>query len=308
MAANESLAGIKNFNIAEASLTLWSFKKSAGKNNRFKAYSVVTTNDLTTELKRIVTEALARCQEVEDYQLLVQPNEVGCLYLEGDETSFPQLQELIDLPPEEHIITNVKQLENSAGYVVRLQLLDAVLYCVRRLASDWRVKKRASVLNGVLNGNQLDLSGDESFTIAKSFDFFATKTDLLIVNKASFESLLEYKQTYTVSFTELQQSDDFKAVFSDMALLIQHVGTNTMHLRRMAVVQERAHYANPQYMQRLRDVSAAHQWDVQFDEQGRIVPTEESVRTIIQLLLNHRLHSELSETDFDVPSASPVVG
>ncbi|CAE6969263.1 hypothetical protein R69608_07193 [Paraburkholderia nemoris] len=308
MAANEALASTKNFNVADASLTLWTFKKSAGKSGRFKAFATVTTDDLTAELKRIVTDTLARYQEVEDYQLLAQPNEVGCLYLEGDETTFPQLQDQIDLPPEEHLITNVKQLENSAGYVVRLQTQNEVLYGVRRLASDWRVKRRASVVNLVLNGNQLDLAGDESFQIAKTFDFFATKTDLLIINKASFESLLEYKQTYAVSFVELQQSDEFKAVFSDMALLVQHVGTNAMHLRRMAVVQERAHYGNPQYMQRLRDRSAARNWQIQFDDQGRIVPTEDTIRTIIQVLLNHRLHSELSETDFDVPSASPVGG
>ncbi|CAN7246625.1 DUF4868 domain-containing protein [Caballeronia sp. LjRoot34] len=306
MAANEALASMKNFNVADASLTLWTFKKSAGKGGRFKAFAAVTTDELTAELKRIVTDTLARYQEVEDYQLLAQPNEVGCLYLEGDETTFPQLQDQIDLPPEEHLITNVKQLENSAGYVVRLQTHNDVLYGVRRLASDWRVKKRASVVNLVLNGNQLDLAGDESFQIAKTFDFFATKTDLLIINKSSFESLLEYKQTYAVSFTELQQSDEFKAVFSDVALLVQHVGTNAMHLRRMAVVQERAHYANQDYMQRLRATSAARNWQIRFDDRGRIIPTEDTIRTVIQVLLNHRLHSELSETDFDVPSANPV--
>ncbi|MGN7985207.1 Kiwa anti-phage protein KwaB-like domain-containing protein [Burkholderia sp. 22313] len=308
MAANEALAGIKNFDVDNASLSLWAFKKSAGRSGPFKAFATVTTDGLTTELKRIVTDTLARYHEAEDYQLLAQPNEAGCLYLEGDETTFPQLQDKIDLPPEEHLITNVKQLENSAGYVVRLQTQNEVLYGVRRLASDWRVKKRASVINLVLNGNQLDLAGDESFQIAKTFDFFATKADLLIINKASFESLLEYKQTYAVSFVELQQSDEFKAVFSDMALLVQHVGTNTMHLRRMAVVQERAHYADPGYMQRLRAINAARNWQIQFDERGRIVPTEDTIRTIIQVLLNHRLHSELSETDFDVPSASPVGG
>lgn len=308
MAANEALTGIKNFRVDDSSLTLWTFKKSSGKGGLFKAFSTVTTDELTEELKRIVSETLARYQEAEDYQLLAPPNEVGCLYLEGDETTFPQLQDQIDRPPEEHLITNVKQLENSAGYVVRLQMGEEVLYGVRRLASDWRVKRRASVVNLVLNGNQLDLAGDESFQIAKTFDFFATKTDLLIINKASFESLLEYKQTYATSFVELQQSTEFNAIFSDMTLLIRYVGTNAMHLRRMAVVQERAHFANPQYMQRLRNTNAARNWQIQFDDQGRILPTEGTIRTIIQVLLDHRLHSELSETDFDVPSASPVGG
>lgn len=308
MAAKEALVGIKNFNIADASLTLWTFKKSAGKSGPYKAFATISTDDLAAELKQIVTDTLARYHEIEDYQLLTQPNEVGCLYLEGDETTFPQLQNQIDRPPEENLITSVKQLENSAGYVVRLQKGSEVLYGVRRLANDWRVKRRASVVNLVLNGNQLDLAGDESFQIAKTFDFFATKTDILVINKASFESLLEYKQTYASSFTELQQSDEFNAIFSDITLLVQHVGTNAMHLRRMAVVQQRAHYANPDYMQRLRDTNAVRNWQIQFDDQGRIVPSEDTIRTIIQVLLDHRLHSELSETDFDVPSANPVGG
>jgi hypothetical protein len=308
MNADEALEEIKNFNVNDASLTLWSFKKSASRAGRFKAFSVISTENLTVELKNIITDSLSRILEVESYQILAQPNEVSCLHLENDETAFPELQNIIDLPPEEHLIEDVKELENSVGYVVRLQFDEVVLYCVRRLSSDWRVKKRASVLNLVLNGNQLDVAGDESFTISKNFDFFVIGSEILIINKASFESLLEYKQSYATSFLELQQNNEFRAAFSDTDLLIQHVGTNAMHLRRMAVVQERAFYANPQYMQRLRQVSAARQWGLQFDEHGRIVPTAESIRVIIQVLLNHRLHSELSETDFDVPSASPVNG
>lgn len=61
-------------------------------------------------------------------------------------------------------------------------------------------------------------------------------------------------------------------------------------------------------MQRLRATNAVRNWQIQFDEQGRIIPTEDTIRTIIQVLLNHRLHSELSEADFDVPSASLVGG
>lgn len=130
--------------------------------------------------------------------------------------------------------------------------------------------------------------------------------NILVVNRANFESLLEYKQTYISSFAELQADASFQGVFSDMTLLIEHVGTNTMHLRRMAVVQERAFYSSAPFMDKLQEVNQARNWNIEFDTQGKIVPSPESVRTIIQVLLNHRLHSEMTGDDFDVPSASPV--
>ena len=168
------------------------------------------------------------------------------------------------------------------------------------------MKKRAHALNLVLNRNQLDLAGDEAFTIPKRFDFFVLNDDILVANKGNFESLLEYKQTYLTSFTDLQADAGFQAVFSDMTVLVGHVGTNTMHLRRMAVVQERAYYNDAAFMGKLRQVNQDRQWNILFDDNGKIVPSAESVRAIIQVLLNHRLHSELTGHDFDVPSASPV--
>ncbi|MNR15456.1 hypothetical protein D3C85_1319930 [compost metagenome] len=168
------------------------------------------------------------------------------------------------------------------------------------------MKKRAHVLNLVLNRNQLDLAGDEAFIIPKRFDFFALNTDILVTNKGNFESILEYKQTYVTSFTELRADAGFQAIFSDMAVLVDHVGSNTMHLRRMAVVQERAYYNDVGFMEKLRLVNRERQWNIIFDDNGKIVPSVESVRAIIQVLLNHRLHSELTGHDFDVPSANPI--
>jgi hypothetical protein len=74
----------------------------------------------------------------------------------------------------------------------------------------------------------------------------------------------------------------------------------------MAVIEERAHYADAAYMQRLRDVNAARNWGILFDENGRIIATQETARVIMQVLLNHRLFSELSLRSFDVPSSSEV--
>lgn len=74
----------------------------------------------------------------------------------------------------------------------------------------------------------------------------------------------------------------------------------------MAEVQERGYYTDATFMERLRHVNQERQWNIVFDDDGKIVPSVESVRAIIQVLLNHRLHSELTGHDFDVPSASPI--
>lgn len=91
-----------------------------------------------------------------------------------------------------------------------------------------------------------------------------------------------------------------------MAVLVELVGTNTTHLRRMAVVQERAHYQGLRCMERLRQENQMQQWNIEFDAAGKVVPSAETAHVIIQLLLNHRLHSELTNNDFDIASASPV--
>lgn len=306
MNADQALDALQQFDIGAAILSVWTFKKSQSRAGRFKAHSVVATQELIAELKGTASARIGRCAEADNYDLITQINEASCLFLEADETLFPQLQDVVDQPPEEHLIDNFSDLQGSLGYVARFTHGEDVLYCVSRLPGDWQVKKRRQRISLILHENRLDLANDETFTISKTFDFFVLNESILVLNRANFESLLEYKQTYISSFTELQADAGFQSVFSDMALLIEHVGTNTMHLRRMAVVQERAFYRSAPFMDRLREVNQARNWNIGFDANGKIVPSPESVKTIIQVLLNHRLHSEITGDDFDVPSANPV--
>ncbi|MDF2792425.1 MAG: hypothetical protein K0S85_178 [Pseudomonas orientalis] len=306
MTAEQALVKLRAFDLENADLSVWTFKKSSSRNSRFRAYSVVTTPELANELKSLAGNCIRRCTEVEDYGLLASTNENSCLHLESDETVFSALEDLVRQPPEEHLIEDVTELEGSDGYLVRMTQGGDTLHCVCRLASDWKVKKRSRMLNLVLNRNELDLAGDQAFSIPKRFDFFAINEDMLVIFKPAFESLLEHKQTYVTSFTELQADVGFQGVFADMAVLVEYVGTNTIHLRRMAVVQERAHYLDAGFMARLRQVNEARQWNIDFDADGKIIPSAETARAIIQVLLNHRLHSELTNHDFDVASANPV--
>lgn len=299
-----ALADCRNFAVAGAVLSLWIFKKRVG--GGFSSTSIEVSDALAQELRNIVTGSLQAHTEVEDYSLVVQRNEVSCLHVGTDETTFGDLKALVDEPAEEHRIKNDRDLKNCAGYVIRLRTANRVLYCVKRVTDTWQTKKARSVLNVVFRANQLDLVADKSFTIAKNLDFVVLDNDILVMNKAAFETLLSYKIEYANSFAELRRDPVFTASFTDLQPMIDHVGTNTMHLRRMAVIHQKANYANPDFMVRLQQVNNAEGWNIQFDPAGRIVVTAETMRTIMQVLLDHRLHSRLSLATYDVPSTAAV--
>lgn len=299
-----ALKACRDFNVAEASLSLWAFKKRT--TSGFTARSINLTDELTLQLKEIVKNALEERTEVEDYSLLAQPNEVGTLHVGSDETIYNELRGLVDQPVEENLIDSPRQLQNCAGYVIRLRHGEKILHCVKRAPDTWKTKKALSVVNVVLRANQLELVEDRSLTISKSLDFVVLDNDVIVISKKNFEVLLGYKIEYTNSFAALQQDLVFTAQFTTMQPLVDHVGTNTMHLRRMAVVHQKAHYADPDYMARLRAVAVRENWNIQFDAAGCIVPTEDSMKTILNVLLDHRLHSFLSLTTFDVQNTSAV--
>lgn len=304
MTKEKALSDCRGFDVAQATLSLWVFKKRP--NGGFSATSVEVTDTLTRELRNIVSASLQARTEIEDYSLVAQGNVASCLHVGTDETSFGDLKSLVDEPAEEHRVKTDRDLKNCAGYLIRLRSGAEVLYCVKRVTDTWKTKKARSVLNVVFRANQLDLLADRSFTLAKYLDFVVLHNDVLIVNKAAFETLLSYKIEYAKSFVELRDDPVFVAKFTDMQPIIDHVGSNTMHLRRMAVIHQKANYANLGYMTRLQQVNSAEGWNIQFDASGRIVATEGTMRTIMQVLLDHRLHSRLSLTTYDVPSTAAV--
>lgn len=304
MSKENALIECRDFAVADAVLSLWVFKKRAG--GGFSSTSIDISDALANQLRNVAASSLQAHTEVEDYSLVAQRNEVSCLHVGADETSFHDLKILVDEPAEEHRVRNDRDLKNCAGYVIRLRIGDKVLYCVKRVTDSWQTKKAASVLNVVFRANQLDLVTDRSFTIARNLDFVVLNNNVLVMNKAAFETLLSYKIEYVNSFDELRADTNFTGRFTDLQPVIDHVGTNTMHLRRMAVIHQKANYANPDYMTRLQQVNAAEGWNIQFDPDGRIVATEETMRTIMQVLLDHRLHSQLSLATYDVPSTAAV--
>lgn len=258
------------------------------------------------QLKELAKNYQASHTLAEEYSLLSQTSEDGFLAVSREDTLFPSLQRLIDQPLEDCLVKNVKQLNNAAGYVLRLRHGESVIYCVKKANADWATRKKRGMMNIFFTEAGLDIMDNPSFSISRSFDFFVVDETVLMTNKPAFESLLNHKDTYEEAYAALKQEAGFSAAIADFAVFDTFIGANATHLRRMAVIKARGYYNNPDYMTRLRDINRVRGWGIQFDDQGRIVATPEKMRDILHVLLDHRLRSELSDNQYDVPSTTPV--
>lgn len=308
MTVEQDLQAFGAFDITQATASLWVFKKrpATGQMNPFTAVSVVMSEAFRDQLKGLAKSYQASHTVAEEYNLLSQPSEGGFLAVSRDGTLFPSLRALIDRPLEECLVNDVKQLNNAAGYVLRLRHGESVIYCVKKANADWATRKKRGMMSIFFTEAGLDIMDSPSFSISRSFDFFVVGETVLMASKPSFESLLNHKDTYEEAYAALKQEPGFSAAIADFAVFDAFIGKNATHLRRMAVIKARGYYQNPDYMARLRDINGLRGWGIQFDDQGRIVATPDKMRDILHVLLDHRLRSELSENQYDVPSTTPV--
>lgn len=308
MTVAQDLQAFGNFDVTQAVASLWIFKKrpATGQVNPFTAVSVVMSDALRDQLKGLASSYQTSHTVAQAYNLLSQPGEGGFLAVSREGTLFPSLQGLIDQPLEECLVRNVKQLNNAAGYVLRLRHGDSLIYCVKKANADWATRKKKGMMNIFFTEAGLDIMDSPSFSISRSFDFFVAGDSVLMSNKTAFESLLSHKDTYEEAYAELKQEPGFSAAIADFAVFDAFIGKNSTHLRRMAVIRARGYYQNPDYMARLREINGLRNWGIQFDADGRIVATQETMSDILHVLLDHRLRSELSDNQYDVPSTTQV--
>lgn len=115
------------------------------------------------------------------------------------------------------------------------------------------------------------------------------------------------RSAYIQAFTTLQQDHSFSSLFTDLQPLVSYVGSNSIQLRRMAAVEQKSLYAQPNFLANLKQVSDHRGWGINFDPAtNRIVACELTAKAILQVLLDHRLMSEVTDNIYDVPDATPI--
>lgn len=302
-----AIDSLRAFDIATSVASLWVFKKSfATGTPRFTGHWVETTAPLDDALKQAVLAERGRIEEVQEYGLLAQNNEASALLIDADVTHAGLIVDAAAGETPNRQARELKQIRNSAFYVIKLVNGEDVVYAVKKTDPSWKTTKAGGILSVVFRDERLTLDDSPSFDVSKRVDFFIVEDKILISNKDKFESILSYKETHKEDFAKLRAEPNFIAVISDMTPLIDFVGDNKIQLRRASAIRQKAHYADMNFMNNLRAHCAASGLNIQFDAHGRITPTAATCREIFQALLDHRLASRFSNMNYDVENAVTV--
>ncbi len=297
---------LRAFDFANATPHLWFFKNSRSQ-EKFRTFYVQTETDLNRQFKTFVNTEIERITEHSPYSYIAQTNENSCLTLDSTTTNFSNLKALVDRLEPEHRINDSNDLKGSNGYVVKYIANGVTVYAVKRSTSTWKTSYPNKYINMVFTNGELSGVVDNSFSIEKNFDFYVINNVAFIANKRGFESSMKYREAYSQAFTQLQQNPSFSNLFSDLQPIVEYVGTNSMQLRRMGVIEDKKVYTSPNFITKLMAINTARGWGLNFDlANNTIVPCAETTSTILQVLLDHRLMSEITANIYDVPDAVQV--
>lgn len=296
----------QQFDYTNSTVQLWVFKKSSTA-ARFRAWHVRTDEHVENLFREAIRSEASRITEKVAYSHLSQNNESSCLEhpLENSEGLIALLQ-VVDVPEAENTDAQLKQLKGAVGYLVKFQSGDRTVYAIRKTAPTWKPSVRSKLINAIFVNGELSAVPDESFTFDSYFDFYCINETIFVASKRAYESTVSDKAVYKRTFDDLTIDPHFITVFSDVEPLKKYIGQNAMHLRRMTVIQQKALYKRPDFLDKVKAVSNSRSWGINFDDKGKLAVCENTARIVIQILLDHRLLSEVTETTYDVPDAEVV--
>jgi hypothetical protein len=302
----QMFASLRSFNFAESSIHLWVFKRSTTA-DKFSARYAQTDDFLNARLIGVVQSEITRITEFADYTYLAETNENSCLATMIAGSDFENLKAVVDRPEPDWRVQNIKDLKNATGYVVKFTHNGQTVYAVKRSATNWKTSYSKTHINIIFQNGELSAAEENSFAIEKTFDFYAIGAAIFIASKRAFESAMEHRASYIQAFMNLQDNAAFSNLFNDIQPLINYVGTNSIQLRRIARIEERSLFTNPGFLAAVKTVSTRRGWRLNFDpDNGRLIPCTQTAKTIMQVLLDHRLLSEVTDLIYDVPDATQV--
>jgi hypothetical protein len=304
-----ALDDLREFSLEEAGVNLWVFKGPNGPSDeapRFSGHWVDTTDQVDSVLKGILESARHSINEVIEYGLLAQNNEGSALVIATTETYADRLVERAAAETNEKRAVSVAHLRNSSFYDVKLVQEHNIIHAIRKTDRSWQGKRAIGLSTFLFRDEVLTLEERPKFDIDATIDFLVVGDQILILNKAHFESVLRYKATFMEDFAELKAEAAFRGAFVDVGPLVAFVGDNKLNLRRLSAIRQKGHYRDPQFMARLRELHHEFDLHLEFDAGGRIVVTPENCGEVITALLDHRLASAFSNAVYDVPSTTTV--
>jgi len=302
---------LKQIDLSTSHVTLAIIKEY--KLNRVSQYDikyVKIDQALENRLRNIIINKIAFANTFEQYTFdCPEPEEDQIRAMEYESTDFFRMFEtLSNLNPEEDIIEGIDELLKAKSYLIVLRDNEGIrVVGFKTLPENWKLKKNRGLIPLLFKENRFeDLEDENVFSIANSIDFIYYEESLFILSKKAFEQGLNFREGMLTKanglYTEVRELN----LFINLEILISKVGDNQRYLRKIATIKNLGYYQNQNYLQKLQEVSMSKDWGIAFQE-SQIVITEDTLDAILTLLQNKRLHSDLTEEDFDVESMKALL-
>ena len=219
--------------------------------------------------------------------------------ISAEATDFAKVEKAISEGFENAIAKDYQDLLKSWAYVIQLECNNDRLYAWRKISTLTQPKKAKSRQATFFVEHKLvDVEDKEVFLIDPHFDFFAYEGMIFIANKKEFEISMNFREGMKAKATEVIKNFTDSGHFKNVDLIQKFVGDNMHHLRKMASILKSGYYQQPDYIQRMIEVSKEEGWELKV-ENGQVVVEEDTIELLLKLLNNERLRSLINNETFD---------
>jgi len=264
---------------------------------------------LGARLKSILTSEIGKAKSVEEYSYDCPEIEDGLARtIDANETDYKRILEVLKTrDPHTDKVSDRGELSKVKAYMLILRQLDKiVLVAYRNVPETWKLKSDKGLFSILYTGKRFeDLQEQDIFSISNRYDFVVYDEQILILSKKGFEHALNFREGLKAKAQAFYETSSAIGLFKNIEVLSKNVGDNMHLMRKIATIENMGLYKDKQFIRKIKDVNSKRNWGLEFlgDE---IVITDDNVNSVLYILSNRRLTSELTEETFDVESAKPI--
>lgn len=271
---------------------------------------VQTEPSLQEKLRKIVTKAIDEANAVEEYTFdCPEPEADQIRGMAAAGTNFEQIAGTLEgLNPELDTVEKEDELVRAKAYVIVFRVEAGIrVIAFKTLPENWKMKKEKHWIPLLFQDHRfVDLESDAVFNIASTVDIIYFHQSLFILSKKDFEKGINFREGMVQHAEKIYAEAEALKMFLNLNILRGRVGSNLRYLRKLAMMDNLGYFRDPEFRAKMKEIVEMREWGIEY--QGKqIVITEETLDDILTLLQNKRLRSEITENDFDVDHARPLV-
>ncbi|MBN4079625.1 DUF4868 domain-containing protein [bacterium AH-315-C08] len=277
---------------------------------KYEVMQVNIAQNLQKKLREIANKKIAGANDVLEYDFNTTDLDDNVLGIPNSETDFEEILKVINAEEEPHFAKSYEDLLKTNLYISRLDIKgEQPLYAIRYVAGGWNAKKVTQFIDLIYKDNTLvDLDFKEIFRIDSKVDFLSFDGTIFIADKKIFETALNFRVGMESNRDEIVEEFKKLKLFDNPQSISELVGDNMRRLRRLSQVKKSGYYKNENFLENLKKINKKEGWGIQYSKDGKLIVTEDDIETVLRVLNNDRLTSQINKENFDVDVKHKIGG